>query len=59
MKNIAVSDHLEMNYADYYTGGDSEWRWLGALDKAANVVALCTAIPHRTVLEVGAERDQY
>jgi ubiquinone/menaquinone biosynthesis C-methylase UbiE len=54
MTETAVSDHLKKNYADYYAEGDSEWRWLGALDKAENVIALCSATPHRTVLEVGA-----
>jgi SAM-dependent methyltransferase len=54
MNGIAVSDHLKKNYADYYAEGDSEWRWLGALDKADNVVALCGSIAHRTVLEIGA-----
>jgi SAM-dependent methyltransferase len=54
MTDTAVSDHLRKNYADYYAEGDSEWRWLGALDKADNIIALCGAVPHQTVLEVGA-----
>jgi protein-L-isoaspartate O-methyltransferase len=32
----------------------SEWRRLGAVDKAANVVALCEGRPHARVLEIGA-----
>jgi len=32
----------------------SGWRRLGAVDKAANVVALCGALPHARVLEIGA-----
>ncbi|MEW5828207.1 MAG: class I SAM-dependent methyltransferase [Chloroflexota bacterium] len=54
MKNLDVSDHLKTNYAAYYAEGDSEWRRLGAVDKAANIVSLCQALPHATLLEIGA-----
>ncbi len=54
VKNLAISDHLKSNYEDYYEEGDSEWRWLGALDKAANILSLCHSLPHRSVLEIGA-----
>jgi len=40
-------------YEDVYTGA-SEWRRLGALDKAKNIVALCSALPHDRIVEVGA-----
>ena len=49
-----VQDRLLTQYDDYYEDGPSEWRRLGAVDKAANVVALCTAVPHESVLEIGA-----
>jgi ubiquinone/menaquinone biosynthesis C-methylase UbiE len=41
-------------YDDYYGDGPSEWRRLGAIDKAANIVALCSRIPRESVLEIGA-----
>jgi SAM-dependent methyltransferase len=41
-------------YDRYYDGGASEWRRLGALAKAENAVALCAAVPHASVLEIGA-----
>ena len=34
--------------------GPSEWRRLGAVDKARNVVELCMGLPHARVLEIGA-----
>jgi ubiquinone/menaquinone biosynthesis C-methylase UbiE len=34
--------------------GESEWRRLGAIDKAGNAVRLCEGIPHASILEVGA-----
>ncbi|OIO68659.1 MAG: class I SAM-dependent methyltransferase [Zetaproteobacteria bacterium CG12_big_fil_rev_8_21_14_0_65_55_1124] len=49
-----VSDHLLSNYADYYEEGDSAWRWLGAIDKAENIVSLCNNLPHASVIDIGA-----
>lgn len=40
-------------YDDYYDG-ESQWRWLGALDKTANILALCSNLPHRRIVEIGA-----
>jgi ubiquinone/menaquinone biosynthesis C-methylase UbiE len=54
MKEIMISKHLQDNYKDYYENGDSEWRWLGAVDKAENIVSLCGAYPHESILEIGA-----
>jgi ubiquinone/menaquinone biosynthesis C-methylase UbiE len=51
---VALSEQLKSNYADYYAEGDSEWRRLGALDKVQNIVDLCGDLPHRRVLEIGA-----
>lgn len=56
MNDISVNERLKLNYDEYYEG-ESEWRWLGAIDKAANVVALCdkiVSIPHNTVLDIGS-----
>jgi len=54
MNELNVSPELLQNYDDYYEDADPEWRRLGALDKAANIAALCSAVPHRTILEIGA-----
>ena len=54
MSEIRVADELRTNYADYYQDGESEWRRLGAVDKADNIVRLCGHLPHRSVLEIGA-----
>lgn len=54
VENIAISDRFKANYGDYYEQGASEWRWLGALDKANNLVSLCSALPHSSILEIGA-----
>ncbi len=53
VRNMRVSEELKAHYDSYYDGG-SEWRWLGALDKASNIVSLCSRYPHRTILEIGA-----
>jgi SAM-dependent methyltransferase len=50
---MRVSDKLKTNYNEYYQG-ESEWRRLGALDKANNIIALCDQRPHKTILEIGA-----
>jgi SAM-dependent methyltransferase len=49
-----VSPELRRHYDAYYAGGASEWRRLGALAKAENVLALCAGEPHASVVEVGA-----
>ena len=54
MTGAAVSQDLRRHYDAYYAGGASEWRRLGALAKAQNVLALCAAHPHASVLEIGA-----
>jgi len=54
MKDITLSDQMKGNYEDYYEGGDSEWRRLGALGKADNIVSLCKCLPQDSVLEIGA-----
>jgi ubiquinone/menaquinone biosynthesis C-methylase UbiE len=54
MADVHVHDTLRANYDDYYDSGPSEWRRLGAVDKADNVVALCGSLPHESILEIGA-----
>lgn len=53
MGNLAVGTKLKENYDSYYDG-ESEWRALGAIDKARNVQTLCGHIPCSTVLDVGS-----
>jgi SAM-dependent methyltransferase len=54
MTGTGLSEHVKQNYDRYYDSSDSEWRRLGALDKAANVVALCDRLAIRDLLEIGA-----
>jgi ubiquinone/menaquinone biosynthesis C-methylase UbiE len=54
MNPLALSDKLRHNYEDYYVDGDSEWRRIGALGKADNVVSLCRDLPRTSILEIGA-----
>ena len=54
MSEPSVRTDLQANYANYYSDGDSEWRRLGAIDKTSNVVDLCGAHPHDSLLEIGA-----
>lgn len=54
MKQVEVGRHLRSNYEDYYKDDVHEWRRLGALDKASNIVRLCGSLPHHRILEIGA-----
>lgn len=49
----SISSKLLENYDGYYEA-ESEWRRLGAVDKAANIVEMCGDHPHRTILEIGS-----
>ena len=53
MEDIALSDRLRANYDNYCEGG-SEWRWLSAIDKVNNILALCNRYPHKTILDIGS-----
>ena len=53
-KTIGVDPQLQRNYDAYYDEDISEWRALGAIDKADNILALCAGYPHATVIEIGA-----
>lgn len=54
MNTTTLKDQLQQNYDGYYSGAEAEWRRLGAIDKAANIVTLCERCPRRSVLEIGA-----
>jgi hypothetical protein len=45
MNEVKISDHLKVNYEDYYEDGASEWRRLGAMGKVDNIVSLCSDLP--------------
>jgi ubiquinone/menaquinone biosynthesis C-methylase UbiE len=53
-KAAGVDSRLQNNYDAYYEEDISEWRTLGAIDKADNIRALCSQYPHASVLEIGA-----
>jgi SAM-dependent methyltransferase len=54
MADVRIHDHVRENYQHYYDAGATEWRHLGAIDKADNIVALCGTLPHESILEIGA-----
>jgi ubiquinone/menaquinone biosynthesis C-methylase UbiE len=54
MKTVGVDPHLQRNYDEYYDDDISEWREMGAIDKAANIRSLCASHPPATVLDIGA-----
>lgn len=54
MADVDVRPDVVNQYDGYYADGVSEWRRLGALDKAANIVALCRQVPVSSVVEIGA-----
>lgn len=55
MPVINLDSELNKTYDGYYQNGtESEWRKLGAVDKAINVISTCSEIPHDTILEIGA-----
>ncbi len=50
-----LSVDLKGYYEEYYASADQrEWRRLGAVEKAANIVALCGGLSVAEVLEIGA-----
>ena len=52
---LTVSKALTENYAKYYEhdASLSEWRRLGAIDKCANIIQLCSGFDRKEVLEIG------
>jgi ubiquinone/menaquinone biosynthesis C-methylase UbiE len=53
MEDLAVREEVQRIY-EYSGKGDPEWRRLGAIGKADNIVQLCSPYPHGRVLEIGA-----
>jgi SAM-dependent methyltransferase len=47
-----VQQRVSGQYEHYYTDGPTEWRRLGAIDKAGNIVALCAGIQVKSVVEI-------
>lgn len=54
MSNFEVSGRLQNNYDNYYENSDSEWRRLGAVDKADNIQSLCESFNIQSAIEIGA-----
>jgi ubiquinone/menaquinone biosynthesis C-methylase UbiE len=54
MNEIKMSDYIKNDYEDYYKDVDSEWRRITAVGKADNIVSLCSSLPRRSILEIGA-----
>jgi ubiquinone/menaquinone biosynthesis C-methylase UbiE len=54
MKDTSVNAQLLENYSTYYDDLDSTWRKIGAVEKASNIIDLCSPFPHDSILEVGA-----
>jgi ubiquinone/menaquinone biosynthesis C-methylase UbiE len=54
MKTVGVDPQLQRNYDEYYDDDISEWREMGAIDKAANIRSLCASRAPTTVLDIGA-----
>lgn len=54
MSEVKMHEDLKTNYEDYYKEGDSDWRRLGAIDKAQNILTLCKGLPINSVIEIGA-----
>ncbi len=53
MSDLTLSAKLKENYDSYYEG-ESDWRALGAIDKVANILDLCSSVPHGDILDIGA-----
>jgi len=54
MAELDARQRAVRQYDHYYEGGPSEWRRLGAVDKARNIVALCGQLSVKSILEIGA-----
>ena len=54
MKPVGVDPQLQRNYDEYYDDDISEWREMGAVDKASNILSLWGSHAPTTVLEIGA-----
>jgi hypothetical protein len=55
MLSLSIDNNLKDDYDTYRcaTEGDLEYRRLSTIDKAKNIVALCSAVAHKNILEIG------
>lgn len=54
MATLEMCSELQDKYDQYYDGSEAQWRLLGAIAKAENIIAMCSELPHSTILEIGA-----
>jgi ubiquinone/menaquinone biosynthesis C-methylase UbiE len=54
MNEKFLSHNLKSHYKNSYLNGESEWRSLGAIDKANNIIKLSQKLVHNSILEIGA-----
>lgn len=52
---LKIDNRLKDDYDDYFysTEGELEWRRLSSIDKTKNIIALCSAVAHKNILEIG------
>ena len=50
----SMDPNLARHYGHYYETGASEWRRLGAIDKARNIIGRCDGMDIDSVVEIGA-----
>jgi SAM-dependent methyltransferase len=53
MDDLSTAEEIREIY-DYSVDPDPEWRRLGAMGKADNILGLCSGYPHESILEIGA-----
>jgi len=51
---LKTSNHIASTYEDAYVCGESEWRRIGAIEKADNVIELCRGHRIQSAVEIGA-----
>lgn len=52
---MKISEKLKKNYDSYYSeGSEEQWRTIGAVDKANNILDLCSQIEPSSVIDVGS-----
>ena len=49
-----MDPNLTRHYGHYYETGASEWRRVGAIDKARNIIERCNGVDIDSVVEIGA-----
>ncbi|MBN2145466.1 MAG: class I SAM-dependent methyltransferase [Candidatus Aureabacteria bacterium] len=54
MTDFKVDKHWQENYDSYYSEDQTEWRRLGAIDKAENILSFCKDLSIRSLIDIGA-----